>query len=501
MIRLYDTKTRDKVDFRSLERGKVGMYVCGPTVYNYIHLGNARTFISFDVIRRYLEWRGFEVTFVQNVTDVDDKIINKANEEGRSAAEVAAEYTQAFIDDMHAVGVKDPTIRPKATEEIPAMIELIQELIDKGHAYEVEGDVYFNVRSYPEYGELSGRNIDEMEAGHREQRADGTGVENRKQDPLDFALWKAAKPGEPAWESPWGMGRPGWHIECSAMSRKYLGLPFDIHGGGADLVFPHHENECAQANAACGEGFAKYWMHGGMLQVNAEKMSKSLGNFMLLREALKNTRPEVLRFLMLQTHYRSPLDFSDERLEEAAAALGRIENTVRSMKWALDHHEEIPSPLDTRALTEMAHKTRMDFIAAMDDDFNAPRALGAIFDLVSEANSAIGDKTISISDVPAVNDILATIVTLMAVFGIEIALDAEGEGVDSYPDEVLAMAADLAGFSGDDKATAVEALLQARADARAAKDWALADQVRDGLASLGFIIEDTPQGARVSFEG
>ena len=350
MIRLYNTKTRTKVDFETLERGKVGMYVCGPTVYNYIHIGNARTFISFDVIRRYLMWRGFDVTFVQNVTDVDDKIIGKSLEEGRSAAEVAAEYTEAFIEDMRAAGVLDPDIRPKATEEIPAMIELIQELIDGGHAYDADGDVYFNVRSFPAYGELSGRNVDEMESGHRELRADGKGVEDRKRDPLDFALWKAAKPGEPAWESPWGMGRPGWHIECSAMSRKYLGLPFDIHGGGADLVFPHHENERAQSEAACGCTFANYWMHGGMLQINSEKMSKSLGNFKLLRDVLKVTDPKVLRFLMLQTHYRSPLDFSDERLAEAGAALCRIENAVKNLDWQLQNAQDIPSPLDTREL-------------------------------------------------------------------------------------------------------------------------------------------------------
>ena len=240
MLKIYDTKLREKVPFESLEHGKIGMYVCGPTVYNYIHIGNARTFVSFDVIRRYLSWRGFDVKFVSNITDVDDKIIKKANEEGRSAAEVAAEYSQAFLDDMHAMNVQDPDVRPRATEEIPEMIQLIQELIDGGHAYEVEGDVYFSVRSYADYGALSGRNIDEMEGGHRELRADGQGLEDRKRDHLDFALWKAAKPGEPSWESPWGQGRPGWHIECSAMSRKYLGLPFDIHGGGADLVFPHH---------------------------------------------------------------------------------------------------------------------------------------------------------------------------------------------------------------------------------------------------------------------
>ena len=331
MLKIYDTKLREKVPFESLEHGKIGMYVCGPTVYNYIHIGNARTFVSFDVIRRYLSWRGFDVKFVSNITDVDDKIIKKANEEGRSAAEVAAEYSLAFLDDMHAMNVQDPDVRPRATEEIPEMIQLIQELIDGGHAYEVEGDVYFSVRSYADYGALSGRNIDEMEGGHRELRADGQGLEDRKRDHLDFALWKAAKPGEPSWESPWGQGRPGWHIECSAMSRKYLGLPFDIHGGGADLVFPHHENERAQSEAACGCTFANHWMHSGMLQINHEKMSKSLGNFLLLRDILKTTSPDVLRFLMLQTHYRSPLDFSDERLDEAASALSRIENAVRNL--------------------------------------------------------------------------------------------------------------------------------------------------------------------------
>lgn len=502
MIRLYDTKLRQKVDFNSLEHGRVGMYVCGPTVYNYIHIGNARTFVSFDVIRRYLAWRGFDVTFVQNITDVDDKIINKANEEGRSAAEVAGEYAQAFIEDMHRLGVMDPTVRPYATQEIPEMIALVEELIAKGHAYEQDGDVYFSVRSYPEYGQLSGRNIDEMEGGHRELRADGAGLEDRKRDPLDFALWKAAKPGEPAWESPWGMGRPGWHIECSAMSRKYLGLPFDIHGGGADLVFPHHENECAQSQAACGCTFANHWMHGGMLQVNKEKMSKSLGNFMLLRDVLDVTRPEVLRFLMLQTHYRSPLDFSDERLNEAASALGRIENAVRNLDWQMEGaSSEVSSTLDAPALTAMAREAKVEFVKAMDDDFNAPRALGVIFDFISSANGALDGRVLSKTDVAAVAQVRNTVVELMGVLGIDLAAAvADEEGAD-YPEAVLALACDLAGFEGQDKQAAVQALLDARADARAQKNWAVADGVRNGLADLGFIIEDTPQGARVSFEG
>ena len=501
MIRLYNTKTREKVTFEALERGKVGMYVCGPTVYNYIHIGNARTFISFDVIRRYLMWRGFDVTFVQNVTDVDDKIIARAGEEGRDAAEVAAEYTEAFIEDMRRVNVLDPDIRPKATEEIPAMIELVQELVDGGHAYEADGDVYFSVRSYPAYGELSGRDVDEMESGHRELRADGQGVGERKRDPLDFALWKAAKPGEPAWESPWGMGRPGWHIECSAMSRKYLGLPFDIHGGGADLVFPHHENERAQSEAACGCTFANYWMHGGMLQVNAEKMSKSLGNFKLLRDVLDAVRPEVLRFLMLQTHYRSPLDFSDERLAEAQAALGRIENAVRNLGWQLENAQDAPSPLDTRALMKRAKEAKVAFVLAMDDDFNTCRALGEVFDLVADVNAQTAGKVLSVSDVPIVRDARDTVIELMGVFGIDVAAAGEGDAGEAYPVEVVDLAADLAGYEGADAAEAVDALLAARAEARAAKDWPRADAVRDGLAGLGFTVEDTPQGARVSYEG
>lgn len=499
MIRLYDTKQHRKVEFIPIHEGEVRMYVCGPTVYNRIHIGNARTFISFDMIRRYLEWRGFAVTFVQNVTDVDDKIINRAIEEGRSAAEVAREYTEAFIADMHAAGVADPTIRPKATEEIPAMIELVQSLVDKGHAYEVDGDVYFSVRSDPHYGTLSGRNIDEMESGHRELRAEGQGLEDRKRDPLDFALWKAAKPGEPAWDSPWGKGRPGWHIECSAMSHKYLGLPFDIHGGGQDLVFPHHENERAQSECGCGTTFAHYWMHSGMLQVNSEKMSKSLGNFLLLHEVLESARPEALRMLMLQTHYRSPLDFSTERLSEADAALTRIENALSAADWTCSNATDgAPDALDGAALCKRAQECRAAFAEAMDDDFNAPAALGAVFTLVTEMNSTLADKALSVKDAEAVVAATDTIKELMDVLGVSMA--DEGGSV-AYPIEVVALAGEVAGYGGADPMEAVEALIEARARARAEKDWGTADAVRDGLTALGFIIEDTPQGARVSYEG
>ena len=498
MIRLYNTQTRTKEDFNAINRGEVHMYVCGPTVYNYIHIGNARTFISFDVIRRYFMWRGFKVTFVQNVTDVDDKIIKKANEEGATAAEIAERYTKAFIDDMHAVGVLDPDVRPKATEGIPEMIELVQRLIDTGHAYEAAGDVYFSVRSFPEYGELSHRDIDELESGHRDLRAsDVDGIEDRKRDPLDFAVWKAAKPGEPSWKSPWGMGRPGWHIECSAMSRKYLGLPLDIHGGGADLVFPHHENETAQSEAAWGTTFANYWLHSGMLQINAEKMSKSLGNFLLLRDVLKTTKPAVLRMLMMQTHYRSPLDFSQDRLEEAAAALERIQSLVARIDWAIENAQDIPSPLDTRTIVNRTRETRNEFIFAMDDDFNTAGGLGVIFTFVGELNTALGDKTVSISDVPVLRGARDVICELMNVFGIDLSQEATAEG--DYPVEVVDLAAKVAGYAGADAHEAVDALLEARTKARAEKNFAVADAVRDGLTGLGFTVEDTPQGPRVTF--
>jgi cysteinyl-tRNA synthetase len=497
MITLYDTAQHQKVKFESLELGRVRMYVCGPTVYNYVHIGNARTFISFDAIRRYLEWRGFEVEFVSNITDVDDKIIAKANEEGRTAAEVAAEYSKAFIDDMHAINVKDPTIRPRATEEIDSMIELVSELVERGHAYEVDGDVYFSVRSFSQYGELSGRNIDEMESGHRDLRTEGIG--DRKRDPLDFAVWKAAKPGEPAWDSPWGKGRPGWHIECSAMSRKYLGLPFDIHGGGADLVFPHHENERAQAMAATGSEFSHHWMHGGMLQINSEKMSKSLGNFKLLRDVLETTDPNVLRFLMLQTHYRSPLDFSADRLAEAQTAFGRIVNAVKNIDWQLTTPDAADSCLSAEDAAALVREARLNYVEAMDDDFNTPKALGCVFDFVSSVNAMLDGKQLSADDKEIAQALRSQIVELVTVFGIDFdaALAAGDESDDAYPVEFLALAAEVAGYEGADGEEAATALIEARAAARAQKNWAVADAIRDRLAEIGFTVKDTPQGCRL----
>ena len=495
MLKIYDTMAREKRPFVPVHEGKIGMYVCGPTVYNYIHIGNARTFISFDTIRRYLMWRGFDVTFVQNITDVDDKIIAKAAEEGRSAAEVAQEYGQAFIDDMRAAGVMDPDVRPRATGEITEMIALVQKLIDEGHAYAVEGDVYFAVRSYDKYGQLSNRNVDEMESGHRELRADGQGLEDRKRDPLDFALWKAAKPGEPSWESPWGQGRPGWHIECSAMSEKYLHLPFDIHGGGADLAFPHHENERAQSEAACGCTFANYWMHGGMLQINHEKMSKSLGNFLLLRDILKTTDARVLRMLMLQTHYRSPLDFSDERLQESQAALQRLTNFAKNTAWACDNAVDEPTGFDAAAYQAALDALRTAFIEAMDDDFNTAGALGAVFSFVGEANTLLGDGCVCRGDAEAVRAGAEAVVELVGVLGIDLnAVDEAG----ASSSEVIALAASMAEYAGSDEDEAIQALLDRRAAARKERDFALADGVRDRLSALGFVVEDTPQGARVS---
>ena len=486
MIKIYDTKAREKRPFIPVADGKVNMYVCGPTVYNYIHIGNARTFISFDTIRRYLIWRGYEVKFVQNITDVDDKIIKKANEEGRSASEVAAEYAQAFIDDMRAAGVMDPDVRPRATEEIDEMNALVEKLIEGGHAYEVEGDVYFAVRSYEGYGQLSGRNVDEMESGHRE---------DRKRDPLDFALWKAAKPGEPSWDSPWGKGRPGWHIECSAMSKKYLGLPFDIHGGGADLAFPHHENERAQSEAAFGCTFSNYWMHGGMLQINHEKMSKSLGNFLLLRDVLKTTDARVLRMLMLQTHYRSPLDFSDERLGESEAMFSRLTNFVKNTAW-LCANAEGETTVDLVAYQKAIDDMCDSFIEAMDDDFNTAGALGSICLFVREANTILAEASVSSKDAATVLAGADAVCDLLSVLGVDLNA-CEDEACDSS-NEVVALAVELAGFTGCDAEGAIEALLARRAEARKEKNFALADAVRDRLGDLGFVVEDTPQGARVS---
>lgn len=498
MITIYNTQTHKKEPFNTIERGKVKMYVCGPTVYNYIHVGNARTFVCFDVVRRYLEYRGYKVKFVQNITDVDDKIINQAKKDHTTPKAIAEKYSKAFIEDMHTLGVKDPDVRPRATEEIPEMIDLIKRLVDKGHAYESHGDVYFSVRSDPDYGELSHRNIDELESGHRDLIADGTSdMGSRKRDPLDFALWKAAKPGEPAWDSPWGKGRPGWHCECSAMSHKYLGLPIDIHGGGADLVFPHHENEMAQSRCGYGSDFVHYWMHSGMLQINSEKMSKSLGNFLLLRDVLKSVDCDTLRMLILQTHYRSPLDYGQKHLAEAKAAVERIKNFLIHVNFEIGQADNGHAHLDAKTEADRVRHLRIDFVTAMDDDFNTAGGLGKIFTFINDFNSVMGKDVMALPDVASLKAARDIVVETTHALGFTFGTT----DTDEYPNEVVDLASRLAGYDGSDTHKAVDALLNARKKARAQKDYALADQVRDGLTGLGFTIKDMPQGACVSFNG
>ena len=483
---IYNSATHAKEEFQPIEAGKVRMYVCGPTVYDNIHIGNARTFISFDMIRRYLTWRGFDVTFVQNVTDVDDKIINRANEQGRTAAEVAEEFSKKFIDVMHRANVLDPDVRPRATKEIGPMIGMIKSLIEQGHAYAADnGDVYFSVRSDPSYGEVSGRKIDDLMVGARiEENED-------KRDPLDFALWKAAKPGEPSWPSPWGDGRPGWHTECAAMVHRYLGVPIDIHGGGSDLAFPHHENECAQATCAWHEGFANTWMHTGMLLVDGEKMSKSLGNFFTLEEVLEKHSAAALRLLMLQTHYRSPLDFSWERLEGAENSLARIAGTVRNLKWAADHAEGEPDAELAAGLTAAMERAAAEYEACMNDDFNTAGAVAAYFQLVTEANTYL-DQAAGAVDPEAARVCGAVIAGALAQLGVELPQQEE-----PLPVGLLGVAAGLVGYTGDDVDEAAERILAARAEARAAKDWGTADAIRDQLRDMGLVIEDTAAGSRI----
>ena len=485
---VYNSQTHKKQELKTIEPGKIRMYVCGPTVYDQIHVGNGRTFLAFDVIRRYLTYKGFQVTFAQNLTDVDDKIINRANEQGRTPEEVAAEFSGAFIEQMHRLNVLDPDIRPRATREIPAMIEMIQGLIEQGHAYAPgNGDVYFSVRSDPSYGCVSGRNVDELKVGARIEAND------EKRDPLDFALWKAAKPGEPMWDSPWGKGRPGWHTECSAMVHRYLGMPIDIHGGGQDLQFPHHENEYAQACCCWHEPLANVWMHTGMLLIDGEKMSKSLGNFFTLKEVLDKYPADAVRLLMLQTHYRSPLDFSFDRLDGAVGTLERIRGTVANLRWAAESAPQDGELNDAdRALGAEIDKATAEFTRQMDDDFNTAGALAAIFGLVTAANTYLADAGEDTSTAVALRASDA-LVELLGVLGVESVRPAE----TALPHELVDLAAKEAGYAGDDPEEAADALVAARAEARAAKNWAVADAIRDGIAALGLVVEDTAAGTRI----
>ena len=485
---VYNSQKHRKQELETIEPGKIRMYVCGPTVYDQIHIGNARTFLSFDVIRRYLMYKGYEVTFAQNLTDVDDKIINRANEEGRTAAEVAEEYSNAFIEQMHRFGILDPDIRPRATREIEAMQEMICRLIDKGHAYVADnGDVYFSVRSDDSYGILSGRDLDQLRAGERVE------VNDDKRDPFDFALWKAAKPGEPSWPSPWGEGRPGWHTECCAMIHRYLGTPIDIHGGGQDLVFPHHENETAQAVCAWDHLLANYWMHTGMLRVNGDKMSKSLGNFFTLKEILDKYPADAVRLLMLQTHYRSALDFQTDQLDGAVGTLDRLRTCVKNLRWAANNAVEDGNLTDAdRALAKASSEAQAEFVRQMDDDFNTAGGLAAIFELVTAANKYLSEagETIASSVTLRAAD---TITELAEVLGVELE-----EAQSALPAELVDLARERACYEGSDPEEAAEVLLAARQEARKAKDWGTADAIRDGITALGLVVEDTAAGARLS---
>ena len=462
-IRVYNTLTKRKEEFVPREPGKVSMYVCGPTTYNYIHLGNARPIVVFDTIRRYFQYRGYQVTYVQNFTDVDDKIINRSHEEGISAAAVAEKYIAAYFEDTAALNVLKADIHPKVTEHIQDIIDFVQKLIDKGHAYEASGDVYYDVRSFSGYGKLSGRDLDDLKAGARVE------VGEVKHNPLDFALWKAAKPGEPAWDSPWGPGRPGWHIECSAMSCKYLGETFDIHGGGADLIFPHHENEVAQSEGASGKPFVNYWLHNGFITVNSEKMSKSLGNFFLLRDILAKFPGEVVRFYLVNTHYRSPIDFDDEKLKVAAKSLERIRNSIAMLQEALARGGG-QDEAATATLMQAVTKAKEEFMSAMDDDFNTALAIAAIFDFCHEVNSCLQGASLE-------------------------ALQAAAEAFTGF-DSVLGML--IPGKAQDDGLAEelMNLVIKLRQNARAAKDWATADAIRDELKEIGIILEDIPQGVR-----
>ncbi|MCD7844993.1 MAG: cysteine--tRNA ligase [Oscillospiraceae bacterium] len=462
-MRFYNDLTMQKEDFVPIEEGKVRMYCCGPTVYNYIHVGNARPIIMFDVLRRYLEYRGYQVTFVQNFTDVDDKIIKKANEEGITAAQVAEKYIAEYWQDVKALGVREATVHPKATENIPQIIELIETLIEKGYAYEAQGDVYYRTLKFKDYGKLSHQNLDDLQAGARIE------VNDVKESPMDFALWKAAKPGEPAWESPWGMGRPGWHIECSAMSNRYLGKTIDIHTGGQDLTFPHHENEIAQSEAANGVPFVHYWLHNGFINVDNKKMSKSLGNFFTVREAAAVYGYDCIRLFMLMSHYRSPLNYSAEILEQAQAALDRLKTAKENLDFFAEKGREGAMTEADEAFVKGLDQYRQRFIQVMDDDFNTADAISVIFELVREVNAAVSpasDPTKALA--AACRDIF---LELCGVLGIPF---GQAESLDQEIEEKIA----------------------ARQAARKAENWAEADRIRDELKAAGIVLEDTPQGVK-----
>lgn len=458
-MKLYNTLTRQKEEFKPIEENKVRMYSCGPTVYNYFHIGNARPFIIFDTLRRYFEYRGYEVKFVQNFTDIDDKMIKKANEENITVKELADKFISEYFIDSKGLGIKEATVHPKATENIDAIIDIINKLIEKGFAYEVDGDVYFRVKKFKEYGKLSHQPLENLEAGARIE------VGASKEDPMDFTVWKAKKEGEPAWESPWGEGRPGWHIECSAMVNKYLGNTIDIHSGGQDLIFPHHENEIAQSEAANDAPFANYWLHNGYINVDNRKMSKSLGNFFTVRDVAKEFDYSVIRFFMLSAHYRNPINFSHDLLMQAKAGLERIETCVKNLNFLFENAKE--GVCDEGVKNEL-DALRQRFIDAMDDDINTADAISVIFDLVKYVNISINESSTA-DTVKAAKEMINE---LVGVLGITV------EKAQEFLDEDI------------------EKLIEERNNARKEKNFKRADEIRDMLKDSGILLEDTRQGVK-----
>lgn len=462
MIKVYNTLNKKKEEFIPLTPGEVKMYVCGPTVYNFFHIGNGRTFIVFDTIRRYFEYRGFKVDFVQNFTDIDDKMIKKANEEGTTVKKIGDTYIKEYYQDADALNIERATVNPRATEFIGEIIKFVKGLVDKGYAYEVDGDVYFSTKKFEGYGKLSGQNIEDLQSGAR------ISVDERKKDPMDFAIWKAQKPGEPAWNSPWGMGRPGWHIECSCMAKKLLGETIDIHAGGSDLKFPHHENEIAQSEALTGEPFARYWLHSAFVNVNNEKMSKSLNNFFTAREILERYDADVIRFLMLSAHYRQQLNFSEDLLEAAKASVERIYNAIGNLENLIDEVSREEMNEEEKAYLESLNKYKEKYIEKMDDDFNTADAITAIFDLIKDTNT-------------------------------NITIDSSKELAQKALELIRELGAPLGMFQKSTKGNLeeeIEALIAKRQQARKDRDFALADKIRDELKDRGIVLEDTPQGVR-----
>ncbi len=464
-MKIYNTLTRKKEEFVPLNEGKALIYACGPTVYNFIHIGNARPMVVFDTLRSYLKYRGYDVKFVQNFTDVDDKIINKAREEGKTAPEISERFIKEYFDDADALNVKRADVHPKVSEHIPEIIDFVQTLIDKGYAYEADGDVYFSTRKFPEYGKLSGQNIDDLEAGAR------IAVGEVKEDPLDFALWKARKSDdEIAWESPWGMGRPGWHIECSAMAKKHLGNTIDIHAGGEDLQFPHHENEIAQSECCNGVPFARYWMHNGYITVDNEKMSKSKGNFFTVRDIRKEYDGEVIRFFLLSGQYRGPINFSDTLMEQARSSLARMENCKENLLHIKEAGVEGDMTEAEKAALDDMTGCREKFIEAMDDDLNTADAISAIFELVTLANTAVKDGHGSRAFAEAALERLQELADVLGLLQKEVKEEIDPE---------------------------IQKLIDERQEARKAKNFARADEIRDLLKAQGITLKDTPQGVQI----